>query len=288
MKPPFPYYGAKARLAPWILSLLPPHRAYVETHAGSAAVLFSRRPAPVEIINDLDGNVITFFKALRDQPERLARLLQLTPYARAEYAAADLQNPDLDDLERARRFFVRATQGFNAAGTGRWAGWSPGTRAGGVPTDAHTTAAIVDHLHTFASRFRRVIIEQRDAVDLIEAHDEPDVCFFVDPPYLASTRRGLDRSRPKDYAEDTSGVDEHRHLAKALHAATGAVVLCGYPSPLYDELYGDWWQVQQIVSCPSSNRRGTAGTVAQEVIWSNRPLNDEPALFDVDLIGGAS
>ncbi len=272
MKPPIPYYGAKARLAPWITSLMPPHRAYVETHRGSAAVLFSRQPTPVEVINDLDGNVTTFFRILRDQPDELARVLRLTPYGRSEYRAAALDQPDLTDLERARRFFVRATQGFNGAGTGRWAGWSNGTRRDGSSSDANTVAAVVDQLHRYAERLRRVIVEQRPATEMVTAYDGPNTVFFADPPYLASTRRGLDRSRPKDYAEDSSAEADHRDLAKALHAADGAVLLCGYPSPLYDELYGDWWQVRQVVTCPSSNRRGTVGVTAEEVVWSNRPI----------------
>lgn len=284
MKPPFPYYGSKARLAPWITSLMPPHRTYVETHSGSAAILFAQRPAPVEVINDLDGNVIAFFRSLRDQPDELSRLLRLTPYGRAEYRAADLNEPGLADLERARRFFIRATQGFNAAGTGRWAGWSNGTRRDGSSSDANTVATIVDRLHLFADRMRRVIVEQRPAVEMVAAYDGPNTVFFVDPPYLASTRRGLDRARPKDYAEDSSSDTDHRDLAKALHAAQGAVLLCGYPSPLYDELYSDWWQVRQVVTCPSSNRRGTTGTTAEEVIWSNLPIGDGDT-SQLDLFG---
>lgn len=288
MKPPFPYYGSKSRLSDWIISLLPEHRTYVETHCGSAAVLFARHPSPVEIINDLDGNVTTFFRALRDQPDQLADALRLTPYARAEYGAADLDNPTLADLERARRFFVRATQGFNGAGTGRWAGWSNGTRRDGSNSDANTVVGIVDRLHRFADRLRRVIIEQRPAEEMIAAYDGRGTCFFVDPPYLASTRRGLDRARPKDYAVDSSTVGHHRALAEALRNADGTVVLCGYRSPLYDELYDGWWQYQRTVTCPSSNRIGKAGAVADEALWSNRPLGQQMSLFDNDQAGGAA
>lgn len=282
MKPQIPYYGSKHRLAPWIISLLPPHRQYVETHAGSAAVLFARTPAPVEVINDLDGNIITFMRTLRDREDELARVLRLTPYARAEYAAADLGQPDLADLERARRFFVRASQGFNAAGTGRWAGWSNGMRTGGTSTGAHGTANTVDNLHRFADRLRRVIIEQRPATEVAIAYDAPDAVLFVDPPYLSSTRRSLDRSRSKDYGVDTSSVQDHRDLPEVLHKVEATVLLCGYPSPLYDELYPDWWQARQTVTCPSSNRLGKTGTVADEVIWSNRPLGVQLSLFDAD------
>ena len=91
LPPPFAYYGSKARLAPWIATLMGPHRVYVEPYAGSAAVLFARpTPAPYEVLNDLDGNVVTFFRTLRDQPDELIAALRLTPYSRAEFRAAHL------------------------------------------------------------------------------------------------------------------------------------------------------------------------------------------------------
>ena len=96
MTPPTNYYGRKARLAPWIASLLPPHRTYVEPFAGSAAVLFAKPPSPTEVLNDLDGAVVNFFTVLRDHPAELAQALRLTPYARAEYQqhAARYDDPD--------------------------------------------------------------------------------------------------------------------------------------------------------------------------------------------------
>lgn len=281
LKPPIPYYGSKQRLAPWIASLLPSHRVYVEPFAGSAAVLFAKTPSPVEVINDVDGNVVTFFQVLRDREQELARALRLTPYARAEYLAADLDTQDIGEVERARRFFVRATQSFNGAGTGRWAGWSSGIRNGST-CDAHTVANVVDRLGLFAERLRRVVIEQRDIADAVAAHDGPDVVMFCDPPYLASTRRGLNCSRPKDYAHDACTEADHRRYASALRSCRGTVLLSGYASPLYDELYGDWHRAARTVARPSSNRRDVVQDMAVEVLWSNRPLGDDLRLFDLN------
>lgn len=279
MRPPIPYYGAKTRLAGWITGLLPNHRTYVEPCAGSAAVLFAKRPSPVEIVNDTDQNVTVFYRTLRDRETELARALRFTPYARAEYADAKLDG-DLDDLERARRFFIRATQGFNAAGTGRWAGWSNGIRKGST-SDTHTVAAIVDRLHLFADRLRRVVIECRDAVGVIQSYDTPDTVTYIDPPYLASTRRGLNRQRPKDYAHDASSEADHRRYAEAAHACAGTVLVSGYDSPLYADLYADWWRVCREVTVPSAVRAGVGGDRAVEVLWSNRPFGvGQPSLFD--------
>lgn len=279
MKPPFPYYGSKGRLAGWIAELMPEHRTFVEPFAGSAAVLFAKRPSPVEVINDLDGNVTTFFRVLRDREDELMRAVRLTPYSRAEYLTADLDAQDLTDVERARRFFVRATQGFNAAGAGRWAGWSNGIRNGST-CDAHSVADAVDGLGLVAQRLRRVIVECRDAVEVIGSYDGPDVVLYVDPPYLASSRRGLNRSRMGDYAVDSSAPDDHRRLAEVLRGCAGTVLLSGYDSPLYEELFAGWHRTARSISRPSSNRLGVAADNAVEVLWSNQPLGVQPSLLD--------
>lgn len=284
LRPPYPYYGSKVRLAGWITDLLPAHHTYVEPFAGAAAVLFAKRPSPVEVINDQDHNVVTFMRILRDRPDDLARALRYTPYARAEYADADL-DAEVNDLERARRFFVRATQGFNAAGGGRQAGWSNGTRKGST-SDAHSIADTVDRLDALAERLRRVIIEQRDATEVIRAYDAVDSVLYLDPPYLASTRRGLDRRRPRDYRYDASTEDDHRRYAAAAHACAGAVLVSGYDSPLYDELYADWHRVTREVTVSSSARPGTTSGRAVEVLWCNREPDRQADLFD--LAGGVT
>src|SRR6266536_6264527 len=107
MRPPTQYFGSKGRLAGWIASLLPPGRTYVEPFGGSAAVLFAKPPSPTEVLGDADGDLVCFFRVLRDRGPELARALRLTPYARAELRAATLGDPGLDELERARRVFVR-------------------------------------------------------------------------------------------------------------------------------------------------------------------------------------
>ncbi|MFG2468691.1 DNA adenine methylase [Streptomyces canus] len=282
MKPPFPYYGAKGRLAPWIVGLMPrEHRVYVEPFAGSAAVLFARsRPATHEVLNDLDSNVVTFFRVLRDREQDLVRALSLTPYSREEYRAADLEaSPEIDELERARRFFVRTTQSYNACGAaaGKRASWSNGARRGS--SQATTVADLVDRLYVVASRLRKVVIENRRAAEIVQLYDGADVVMYCDPPYLASTRSGLKAHKRGDYAHDTNTEAEHRELAEVLHGARSAVLLSGYPSPLYDELYGDWERVEVAVQRPTTNRRGSTGSAGLEVVWSNRPLSRQPTLF---------
>lgn len=252
---------------------MPAHRVYVEPYAGSAAVLFAKRPAAIEIVNDLDDNVVNFYRVLRDREAELVRALRYTPYARQEYAAADLTEPGVDDVERARRFLVRCTQGHNAAGAGGRAGWSNGIRRN--QSQAGTVVNLVDRLPQVAHRLRTVVIEHRDVTECIAAYDATYALMYVDPPYLASTRASRD-----DYRLDVADEDEHRRLASVLRNYSGTVLLSGYPSPLYDELYGDWWTASVEVTRPSSNQRGRSGAnLGVEVIWSNRDLQQQPSLF---------
>src|SRR5690625_4153363 len=102
MKPPFPYFGGKTRLAGSIIDLLPPHEHYVEPFGGSLAVLLTKPRSRMETVNDLDGDLQTFWRVLRDQSSELARVCTLTPHSRAEYTAAFDRPSDLPDLERAR------------------------------------------------------------------------------------------------------------------------------------------------------------------------------------------
>lgn len=109
MRPPFSYGGGKVRLAPQIVDLFVPHAHYVEPFAGGLAVLLAKRPAPMETVNDLDGDLMNFWRMLRDRPDELARSCQLTPHSRDEFVAARAASDD--DLERARRTWVLLSQG---------------------------------------------------------------------------------------------------------------------------------------------------------------------------------
>jgi DNA (cytosine-5)-methyltransferase 1 len=277
LRPPFGYYGAKARLARRIVSIFPPHRVYAETHAGSAAVLFAKTPSPVEVINDIDGEVTHFFRVLRTDGARLARACQLTPYSRSEYESCADRPADLDPVERARRWWVRCNQSFNKAGAAGRAGWAASAARGSNPAPDH--AARADELAAAAERLRTVLVENLPAVRIIAKYGLPDAVLYVDPPYLETVRTGRDRSRGRDYAHDTASDGEHRELAKALRATRATtVLLSGYASPLYEDLYDGWHRLDVPVPRPSANHAGR-DRHAVEVIWSNRPLSRTADLF---------
>ena len=275
MKPPVAYYGGKTRLAPWIVSLMPPHRVYVEPFAGSAAVLFAKPPSTHEIINDAYGDLVCFLRVLRDRPDDLEVACRLTPYARDEYAAADLSDLSIDELERARRWWVRSSQSFGQTG-GTNTGWSTSIRRGS--NNARSAWNRIGRFAVAAERLSCVTIENRDVLEVVEAYDDVAGVIYLDPPYLDATRtsfsdeNGYSRRPAGDYVHEFSSAGQHRALAELAMACKATVLISGYPSGLYEDLYAGWSRVERQVLCRVSNGRSGPNHHRTEVIWSNRPF----------------
>jgi len=273
MKPPMAYYGGKTRLAPWIVSLMPAHRVYVEPFAGSAAVLFAKTPARHEIINDLDDDVVNFFRVLRERPDEIEIACRLTPYARTEYSHCAGTDPTVDDLERARRWWVRSSQSFaKVANVGT--GWATSIERGS--NNARSAWNRLSYFALAANRLGGVVIECRDALDVIDRYDAADGVIYADPPYLGATRTSIAGGRRPngDYTVEYHTEAQHRTLAEALTTARATVLISGYPSPLYEGLYRGWHRVARRVVRRTSNGRSSALPHVTEVVWSNRPLID--------------
>lgn len=278
--PPFAYYGGKTTLAQQIVDLLPAHRHYVEPFAGSLAVLLAKPTSLMETVNDLDGHLMTFWRVLRDQPDELMRVCALTPHSRAEHQAAyDLDVAD--ELELARRVWVCLTQG--RGNTLRRTGWrhfqDPGARGPTSMPDYLTS--YVERMRGAANRLAHVSLEARPALDIITDYGRhAEVCIYADPPYLGSTRTS------RQYLVEMSHDDEHQQLADALLTCRAAVIVSGYPSPLYDDLYAGWDRHEMPTYTGQGNHTTSNGR-RTEILWSNRPLG-EPNLFSVGAQGGAA
>lgn len=234
----FGWYGGKYNHLDWLLPLLPSCHHYCEPFAGSAAVLVNREPSPVETYNDLDGEVVNFFKVLRDQKDAVIEVIGLTPFSREEFFIA-CQRPAsrISNLERARRFFVRARQvrtGLaQTASLGRWANCKNTTRAGMSGVVSRWLGSI-ERLPHIAERFLRVQIENRPALEIIDLYDSRQTLFYCDPPYPHSARGDA-----KAYGFEMSD-GEHRELARCLNRIKGRAAVSGYRCDLYDVLYKEW------------------------------------------------
>lgn len=264
-------------VAPRIVDLLPAHQHYVEPYAGSMSVLLAKPQVKFETVNDIDGRLMTFWEVLRERPEDLIRRCALTPHSRAEYlrCRSRVTVPG-NDLETARRVWVVLSQGRAGTLCGRKTGWKhyvdPGGSTVGLPGYLE---AYVERMAPVVERLHAVSLESMPALELIEKYGQhADSLLYVDPPYLGSSRAHDGR----EYENEMRAPGEHRALAVALHAARAAVVLSGYHSPLYDELYADW----DRVTMPAATGNATPGRQARtEVLWSNRPLGHQAALFDL-------
>lgn len=238
-RPVLRYLGGKWRIARWILQYFAPHHIYVEPYAGGASLLFRKVPAPVEVLNDLDGDVINFFQVLRFWTKELVRVIELTPFARAE-VLREWEPVVGDPLEQARRFYVRSWQAFGPpTATPRSSGWRFQRSSRHSPVNSWNDT---ERLWAVAERLKQVHIECGEALDVIRRFDTPETLFYVDPPYVASTRTISTRFR--GYRHEMTN-EQHVQLAQLLHQLQGMIVLSGYDSPLYHSLYAGWKRVSK-------------------------------------------
>jgi DNA adenine methylase len=263
----FGWYGGKYSHLDWLLLLLPEAQHYCEPFGGSAAVLINRIPAPVETYNDLDGEVVNFFRALRDHKDELVEAIGLTPFSREEFELAVSEpTTSITTVERARRFFIRARQVRTGlaqkASSGRWAHCLLTSRAGMAGAVSRWLGSVED-LPEIAQRLLRVQIEHAPAIEVIRRYDSEQTLFYCDPPYPHGSRGDSNA-----YAHEMTDW-QHRELAEALHSVRGKVALSGYHGLLMDDLYRDW----RCIEAPLKNCHSVK-TPRQEVLWINYDLED--------------
>lgn len=261
----FGWYGGKFSHLDWLLPLLPRTTHYCEPFGGSAAVLINREPSPVETYNDIDGDVVNFFRVLRDQKEALIEAIGLTPFAREEFELALAETDEtVSDLERARRFFVRARQVRSGlaqtASSGRWAHCLLTSRAGMAGAVSRWLGS-VEGLSEIVQRLLRVQIENAPAIEVINRYDSEETLFYCDPPYPHASRGDSNA-----YGYEMTD-DEHRALAEVLRNVKGKVAISGYRCDLLDALYGDWYRIEAPVKLVHSVKQPRT-----EVLWTNYEL----------------
>jgi DNA adenine methylase len=261
MKAILRYLGGKNRYAREIIDHFPLHFCYNEPCGGSAGVLLNKAPSPVEIYNDLDGEVVNFFRVLRyGNSRKLIDAIRLTPYSREELNNAQ---PVKDPVERARRFLVRSWFGIaNDASRDASSGFRVSRNR--QPTVAADWKNLPETLEKAVERLRNVYIEQRDALELIKLHDGPETLHFIDPPYLKRTR-----TREGSYTHEFTDK-QHEDLLRLLRDCRGKVVLCGYDNELYNNTLAGWSKV-------SYGGRAGMGKKRVECLWMNYP--DQLSLF---------
>ena len=260
----FGYYGSKQRLARKILNYLPRHYCWVDLCCGSAAVSIAKSPARIEVINDLDGEIVNVFRQLRDRPEELINAIALTPYAREEFQEAMRGPCPEDDLERARRFLVKAMMAVNGVLGKARGGFSHSNTysRNGKEARVNRWRNYPERLAAVAVRLRDFRIENREAVELLEMFsNRPGTLIYVDPPYLTRRKAG--------YTVDMEDEEFHLDLLRQANVSRCMIVISGYRSELYEALLSesDGWTTVSLGASTKTTSGATRPRV--ERLWIN-------------------
>jgi DNA adenine methylase len=242
------YHGGKWMIAPWIIENLPSHRVYVEPFGGGGSVLLRKPRSYAEVYNDLDGEMVNLFRVARDHGEALKEKLCLTPFSRDEFEISYIGSECA--IEQARRTVVRCFMGFgSAAASGRATGFRNNSNRSGT-TPAHDWANYPKALEQTIQRLQGVVIENKDALALIQQTDSEDTLFYCDPPYPKGTRSdGGD-----DYKFEMTDSD-HIEFLDLVKSLRGMVVISGYACSLYDDALAGWETVDKDTLSDGAGKR---------------------------------
>ena len=264
VRAPFGYYGAKRRIARKVITGLPPHNAWVKGFCGSAALTLAKKPVPIEVINDRDGQIVNIFDQLRNNTRALCRAVALTPYAREEFELSRAAEEGLEPLERARRFLVRTMMAVNATiGSSRCGfSFSQSYAREGKEARVNRWYNLPVRLEKVVERLRGVRVENRDARELLKMFaDRPATLMYLDPPYYTRREHG--------YVIDTKDRQFHVDLLALCQKAKCMLLLSGYQNDLYEEALTPekgWteWTIE-------THTRDTTGRdfARAEILWMN-------------------
>jgi len=248
------YPGSKWSLANWIISYFPKHHSYLEPFFGSGAVLFNKPRSNIETVNDLDNNVVNLFECIRENPQKLAGMIYMTPYAREVYERAYEETPE-DKFEAALNFYVRLNMGHGFRTSGERVGWKNDVQGRERSYASQDWCNLPEKIMQAAERLRGVQIENRSAMELIERFNFENVLIYCDPPYMLETRHG------KQYRCEMDDRD-HEILLRLLLQHKGPVLISGYDTDLYQDMLGDWNRHENVSYSQVCSKK-------QEVLWMN-------------------
>lgn len=262
MKTPISYYGGKQKLSATILKLIPKHNLYCEPFIGGAAIFFAKEPSNVEVINDVNKELVNFYRTVQNDYVGLEKEIKITLHSRDLHRKANViyTNPDMfSEIKRAWAVWVMSTQSFAAMLDGSW-GYDVGKNT--------TTKKISNKRESFtedyAIRLQNVQIECADALRIIRARDTKQAFFYCDPPYYNSDMGHYDGYTIEDY----------EGLLKCLSQIDGKFLLSSYPSPILKQYVkaNGWHQVeiQQKVSVGANSAKPRK--CKTEVLTANYPI----------------
>ena len=240
-------------MAKKIISLMPEHKNYLEPFAGSLAVFFNKEKVLCETINDCDGRLINLYRQIRENPEELAELVSLTPYAREEFECS--KETSSDELEDARRMMTMLWCSIGGKTTNNTSFRINKTWRG--PYNTQTWSKIPSRILEATNRLKDAQIEHRNALQLISENSDPETLIYIDPPYLPETLSG-------SYYKYEMSTEEHEKLLSILCESKSKIILSGYDSELYNSYLKELNWKKIII--PTQN---FTGKKSDEVLWIN-------------------
>lgn len=258
MKSVIKYPGSKWNIAPQLVELIPEHHSYVEPFFGSGAVLFNKPVSDIETVNDLDSDVVNLFRCIQKDSERLARLVMTTPFSREEYERQfDGCTSTLyaSNFQRAAGFLIKCWQGHGFRTNGYKVGWKNDVVGREKAYALWNWYRLPDWIIDITERLRKVQIENRPALEVIERFNYSQVFMYLDPPYMLGTRSG------KQYMHEMTDA-EHEELLQTITQSRAKIMISGYETDMYND-YLSGWDKRQFSSCAEH------GKPRVETVWMN-------------------
>lgn len=267
IRPIVKYHGGKGRLFKWIREFLPTHQTYCEPFGGAASLLLNKPRSNTEIYNDIEPTIVNLMTVVRDDFERFHSAVQEQPYEKENYLEHRAiyrsdEFPQLPSLERAVTTYV--AKRMSRGGLCGSFSWSKRMYSTG-PAEVHCWNTGLKNLVLVHERLQGVQIQSKNALEIIETLDGDEVLLYLDPPYLHSTRH----AKNLYICEMTEA--EHVALAEVCHRLRSRIVLSGYPSLLYEKLYGDWRYESKKAANHAAGKKKDIHTkeMMTECLWLN-------------------
>lgn len=241
LRSPLIWSGGKGKFLDRIFSHFPQHRTFCDVFGGGGSVVLGKRPAYVDVYNDLDGRLANFFRVLSDEEKvkELQKRLENTLYSRKVWEEAkEFQNKkELSDLDRAYYFFVTNRQSFSGMGEHWGYAITTETNYSMKAMLFHTGINMIKKAH---KRLREIQVENLDFKELILKYDDTRTLFYLDPPYVFETRSGsrLYRFEMEDKL--------HHDLVNLLLNIKGMAILSGYETEIYKPLLEEGWRLDKF------------------------------------------
>ena len=275
---PLKWWGGKHYLAKKIIDLMPRHLHYVEPYAGGLAVLLEKDPfdkskywgskgyeqGVSEVVNDINRELTNFWRVMQDEAafQKFKRLVEAMPFSQVEWQDAEGRQHPVKalDVAAAVAFFVRCRQS-RAGGFNDFSTLSRRRTRRLQNGEASAWWSCVDGLPAVHARLKRVVVLNQNALDVIRSQDGERTLFYLDPPYLPSTR-----ASSGNYRHEMS-EDDHRKLLAVIKQCKGKVLLSGYPNPLYDRELSGW--TRHDIQIDNKAAGGKSKRVMTEAVWMN-------------------